>query len=441
MAHADRLRRNVTDAEKKLWAAVRNKQINGIKFRRQQAIGPYIADFLSHAPALIIELDGGQHAMKQDQDAVRTAFLERAGYRVLRFWNHEVIENLPGVLQVIAAVIEGFEVKKKMIACAARTPTLRFAPPSPAGGGGEVAATIAALPPLRGKLRPNAELASTNWFRVGGPADLLFRPEDADDLADFLRGWAGPVLPLGVGSNLIIRDGGIEGAVIRLGRGFTQWGVEGDVLEVGAGMLCAQAAEIAMLHELGGLEFLCGIPGAVGGACAMNAGAYGAEIKDVMVEAEIVTRQGEIRRITPAELRYEYRQSPGLPEGAIFTRAWLRGVPETRKATIRQRMEAITEARATTQPIRARTGGSTFKNPPLGISGGKKAWQLIDEAGCRGLRIGDAQMSELHCNFMLNLGNATAAELEALGEEVIRRVAEHSGEVLRWEIKRVGRKA
>lgn len=295
-------------------------------------------------------------------------------------------------------------------------------------------AQIAALPTLRGKLRRDAELASTNWFRVGGPADLLFRPEDADDLADFMQAWQGPVMALGVGSNLIVRDGGIEGAVVKLGRGFTEWSATEDVLDVGAGMLCAQVAEVAMLHELGGLEFLCGIPGGIGGALAMNAGAYGAEIKDVLVEAEIVTREGEIRPISQEELRYQYRKSPGLPAGAIFTRARLRGIPETRKATIASRMEAITEARIATQPVRARTGGSTFKNPD-----GKKAWQLIDEAGCRGLTIGQAQMSELHCNFMLNLGGATAAELEALGEEVIRRVREHSGETLQWEIKRVGR--
>ncbi len=326
------------------------------------------------------------------------------------------------------------------------------APPSPLKGEGvnsaplkgegvklPVAETIAALPPLRGKLRPNAELASTNWFRVGGPADLLFRPEDADDLADFLQAWQGPVMALGVGSNLIVRDGGIEGAVIKLGRGFTEFSAAENTLTLGAGMLCAQAAELAMVHELGGLEFLCGIPGGIGGALAMNAGAYGAEMRDVLLEAEIVTREGDIRTIHPEELRYAYRQSPGLPEGAIFTRATLRGIPETRKATIAARMEAITEARTATQPVRARTGGSTFKNPPPGASGGKKAWQLIDEAGCRGLTVGQAQMSELHCNFMLNLGGATAAELEALGEEVIRRVREHAGVELVWEIKRIGR--
>ena len=297
---------------------------------------------------------------------------------------------------------------------------------------------LRSLPPLRGKMRADAELAPTNWFRVGGPADLLFRPEDAEDLATFLEHWpiSQPVMALGVGSNLIVRDGGIAGAVVKLGRGFNGWKNTEEVLEVGAALLCAQAAELAAAHGLGGLEFLVGIPGSIGGALAMNAGAYGTEMKDVLIEAEIVTRQGEVMRISPEALRYEYRKSPGLPEAAMFTRAWLRGEPGQEKETVLARMGDITAAREASQPVRARTGGSTFKNPE-----GHKAWQLIDAARCRGLSIGGAQMSELHCNFMINTGNATAAELETLGEEVRRRVMAQSGVELVWEIKRLGKAA
>jgi UDP-N-acetylmuramate dehydrogenase len=295
---------------------------------------------------------------------------------------------------------------------------------------------IQSLPPLRGKLRVNAELAPTNWFRVGGTADALFRPEDAQDLATFLANLPAniPVMTLGVGSNVIIRDGGIEGVVLKLGRGFTSWNVDDDTVEFGGALLCAQAAELAAAHGISGLEFLVGIPGSIGGALAMNAGAYGREMKDVLTEAEFITRDGTITRVPAEALAYQYRKCPGLPEGAVFTRGWLRGNAGGNKDGILARMQEITSAREASQPVRARTGGSTFKNPE-----GKKAWELIDAAGCRGLTIGGAQMSEKHCNFMLNTGDASAADLEALGEEVRRRVREHSGIELQWEIKRIGR--
>lgn len=289
------------------------------------------------------------------------------------------------------------------------------------------------LPKVRGGYRAEAELKGTNWFGVGGPADVLFKPVDVHDLADFMRGCPEdiPVTVIGVGSNLIIRDGGLEGVVIRLGRGFTSIDVEGDVVSAGAAALDVHVARVAADHGRSGLAFLSGIPGTIGGALAMNGGAYGREVKDVLIEAELCLRDGTVMRMKGDALHFTYRNSV-FPKGAVFTRAWF-ATEAGDAAEIHAQMEAINRKRAETQPIRERTGGSTFKNPD-----GHKAWQLIDEAGCRGLRVGGAQMSELHCNFMLNTGEASAADLEALGEEVRSRVKAHAGIELAWEIKRIG---
>lgn len=289
---------------------------------------------------------------------------------------------------------------------------------------------------LRGRLRANADIGKMTWFQVGGPADYLFKPEDTQDLAQFLstKHKALAVTVIGVGSNLLIRDGGIEGAVVRLGRGFTNITVGDDsVLEVGAACMDVHVAQFACEHGLGGLEFLSGIPGTIGGAVAMNAGAYGSDMSQVLVEAEIVDAQGEIRRLTADELGFSYRHSH-LPQGAIVTRAWLKTQAGDVNA-IAERMAQIARDREESQPIRSRTGGSTFKNPD-----GHKAWQLVDDAGCRGLQMGEAQVSSKHCNFLINLGDATATDLEALGEEVRARVKAKSGIELEWEIKRMGRK-
>lgn len=292
----------------------------------------------------------------------------------------------------------------------------------------------AALPTVRGSYRFDVPLAATNWFGVGGPADVLFKPADTADLAQFLQGLPEdiPVTILGVGSNLIIRDGGLAGVVIKLGRGFTEIRVEHEIVEAGAAALDVHVARVAADHGRDGLAFLSGIPGTIGGALAMNGGAYGREVKDALVEAEMVTRRGDVVRVSAAQLHFTYRHAI-FPEGAIFTRAWF-ATQAGECTTIHAAMVEINRKRAETQPIRERTGGSTFKNPE-----GHKAWQLIDAAGCRGLSIGGAQMSELHCNFMLNTGNATAADLEALGEEVRARVLAQSGVALEWEIKRIGR--
>lgn len=289
------------------------------------------------------------------------------------------------------------------------------------------------LPTVRGRLTADAPLAAQTWFRVGGAAEVLFRPADADDLADFLARLDAevPVTVLGVASNLLVRDGGIPGVVIRLTRGFAGVAVDGDLMTIGAGALDSTAAQAALETGLGGLEFLSGVPGTIGGALRMNAGAYGGEIRDVFVSAEGVNRRGEKLVFDAAAMGFEYRKC-AVPADVIFTRAALRGVPGDR-GQIAARMAEIADKRGETQPVRARTGGSTFKNPP-----GHKAWELIDRAGCRGLTRGQAQVSEKHCNFLLNLGEATAAELEALGEEVRARVLAHSGVTLEWEIKRVG---
>ena len=290
------------------------------------------------------------------------------------------------------------------------------------------------LPALRGRLRAQADLSAINWFRVGGPAEVLFRPEDAADLAEFMKHKPSGVrvTVLGVGSNLLVRDGGIDGVVIRLGRGFTELTLEEDTLHAGAACLSLNAALFAADNGRADLEFLSGIPGTIGGALAMNAGAYGSETAQQLVSAQLVDGAGNLREIGVDELGYRYRHC-SLPEGAIFTRASFRTRPDNPLA-IHDRIHAIQTEREASQPIRSRTGGSTFKNPE-----GHKAWKLIDEAGCRGLTMGGAQVSEKHCNFLINTGEATAADLEALGEEVRRRVKAHSGIELEWEIKRIGK--
>lgn len=290
---------------------------------------------------------------------------------------------------------------------------------------------------LLAKVRQNVDLSKTNWLRVGGFAEYLFKPENTQDLSEFLAQLPSeiPVTVLGVGSNIIVRDGGVDGVVVKLGRGFTECKElsEDCCIEVGAGVLDINASLFAAERDIAGLEFLSGIPGTIGGAVRMNAGAYGRDISQVLVEAEIVKRNGDVRRLKNAEIGFVYRNS-NFPLGAIVTSAVLRG-EEGNKIEIADKIEQISKAREETQPIRTRTGGSTFKNPD-----GQKAWELIDKAGCRGLTIGGAQMSELHCNFMINTGNATAADLENLGEEVIKRVFEKTGIMLEWEIKRIGKR-
>ncbi len=289
------------------------------------------------------------------------------------------------------------------------------------------------LPTLRGRLRAEAPLAPSTWFKVGGPAEVLFRPEDADDLRALLRGRpAGvPVTVLGVASNTLVRDAGVRGVVVRLGRNFARVERDGDDgLIAGAGALCANVAQQAMQAGLGRLAFLSGIPGTVGGALRMNAGAYGGETADVLDWAEAVDPNGGLHRLSPRDLGYAYRHSD-LPDGWIFIRARFHGAPGAEG--IAGEMAAIAAARAGSQPVGSATGGSTFRNPP-----GLKAWQLIDAAGGRGLRIGGAEMSEKHCNFMINTGDASAADLETLGETVRERVRAATGIALQWEIKRIG---
>lgn len=294
---------------------------------------------------------------------------------------------------------------------------------------------IARLPAVRGRLSAQAGLAEITWFRVGGPADAMFRPADRDDLIAFLKTKPAdvPVTVLGVGSNTLVRDGGIDGVVIRLGRDFASiTACDNNEIEAGAGALDVNVAQTAQMHGIAGLEFLRGIPGTVGGGLRMNAGAYGTEFKDVLVWAEAVDGQGNLHRLSPAEMKFGYRHC-GVPEDWIFLSCRLKGRPGD-KAQIQARMDEIQAAREGSQPIRSRTGGSTFANPE-----GHKAWQLIDAAGCRGLVVGDAQVSEQHCNFLINRGSATAADLETLGETVRRRVKDTSGIELRWEIKRIGK--
>ncbi|HKM87627.1 MAG TPA: UDP-N-acetylmuramate dehydrogenase [Xanthobacteraceae bacterium] len=286
---------------------------------------------------------------------------------------------------------------------------------------------------LHGRLIANQSLKELTWFRVGGPAQLLFMPEDEADLSYFLSNLPGKiaVTVVGLGSNLIVRDGGVPGVVIRLGRGFGDVAVEGTRIRAGAAVPDVKIARAAQEAGITGLSFLRGIPGAVGGALRMNGGAYGRETKDALVEARAVDRQGRVHVLSNGDMGYAYRHC-GAPADYIFTQALFageRGDP----AVIAAEMEKITESREATQPVKSRTGGSTFTNPP-----GRKAWQLIDAAGCRGLRIGGAQVSDMHCNFLINLGNATAADIESLGETVRRRVKENSGIELEWEIERIG---
>jgi UDP-N-acetylmuramate dehydrogenase len=288
-------------------------------------------------------------------------------------------------------------------------------------------------PELRGRLLPNQSLAELTWFRVGGPAQALFMPEDEADLAYFLGQLAPdvPVTVIGLGSNLIVRDGGVPGVVVRLGRGFSDVTVDGVRVTAGAAVPDVKVARAAQEGGVAGLAFYRGIPGAIGGALRMNGGAYQGETKDVLVEARAVDRAGRIHVLSNADMHYTYRHC-GAPEDFIFTQAIFTGIPGDPTA-IAAAMDQITESREATQPIKSRTGGSTFKNPP-----GGKAWQLIDAAGCRGLVVGGAQVSELHCNFLINLGTATAADIETLGETVRSRVKENSGVELEWEIKRIG---
>ena len=294
------------------------------------------------------------------------------------------------------------------------------------------------LPPVRGRYRENAPLASVTWFRVGGPAEVSFRPADRDDLTAFLAGKPDdvPVTVIGVGSNLLVRDGGLRGVVVRLGRGFAEIAAEGQDLVCGAAALDLNAARVAQAAGIGGLEFLCGVPGTIGGALRMNAGAYGRELESVLIEADAVDPMGTLHRLDRADFGFAYRHST-VPADWIFLGARLRGHPDAPEA-IARRMTEIQTARSDSQPIRSRTGGSTFKNPDPAVSGGAKAWQLIDRAGCRGLRRGGAMVSEQHCNFLINTGMATAADLEELGEEVRARVREACGIELEWEIRRIG---
>ncbi len=294
------------------------------------------------------------------------------------------------------------------------------------GGGG--------LPPLSGSIEPHASLADFIWFRTGGAAEWLVRPKDVEDLAGFLAALdpAVPVMAVGVGSNLIVRDGGVAGVVVRLPKAFAKVSIEpGNRVRVGAGAMGITVASAARDAGIAGLEFQRGIPGAIGGAVRGNAGAYGRDMTDILIEATVVTRAGAIEVWPAARFGYSYRHSV-LPAGAIVVEALLQGVPGDAQA-IGAEMDRIAAEREASQPLRSRTGGSTFKNPD-----GHKAWALIDAAGCRGLTIGQAQVSEKHCNFLLNLGRASSADIEALGQEVRRRVLAHSGVTLEWEIQRIG---
>jgi UDP-N-acetylmuramate dehydrogenase len=295
-------------------------------------------------------------------------------------------------------------------------------------------ALLPLMPKVRGRLEPNFPLADLTWFRTGGPAQILFTPADMEDLSRFLEALPSdiPVYPIGVGSNLLVRDGGVNGVVIRLGRGFGQLEAQENFrVLAGAAVPDVKVARFALDRGIAGLTFLRGIPGTIGGALRMNGGAYGGETKDVLVEAHGVDRGGRKIVLANRDMQYAYRHC-GAPEDLIFTAALLQGKAGD-AAEISAAMEEITNRRESTQPVRTRTGGSTFKNPP-----GHKAWQLIDKAGLRGFAIGPAKVSELHCNFLINEGGATAEQLEELGETIRRRVRENSGIELEWEIKRIG---
>ena len=291
------------------------------------------------------------------------------------------------------------------------------------------------LPAVRGKLTPSAPLAPLVWFKSGGAAEWLFEPKDLADLQDFLRALdpAVPVMALGLGSNMIVRDGGVPGVVVRLGKAFAKVErLDELTLNCGGGASGILVSSTARDNGIAGLEFLRSIPGTVGGFVRMNGGAYGGEVKDILIDCEVVLRDGSLVTLPVADLHYTYRHSE-LPEGAIVVAARFRGQPGQPEA-IQAEMDRISASREASQPLRSKTGGSTFKNPA-----GHKAWQLVDEAGCRGLQLGGAQVSEKHTNFLLNLGEATSADIEALGEEVRKRVKAKSGVALEWEIQRVGK--
>ncbi len=290
------------------------------------------------------------------------------------------------------------------------------------------------LPKVRGSYRENASLAKINWFNVGGNAEVMFRPEDVEDLVFFLQNKPIniQVTILGVGSNLLVRDGGIDGVVIRLGRGFAFTKHEGNYIHAGAAALSFNVANFAANCGIEGLEFLVGIPGTIGGALAMNAGAYSGDIASILESADVVDESGNLHHLKPKDIGYIYRGNT-MPEGMIFTNCILRGKTGDINI-IKEKLAEITKTRGETQPIKSRTSGSTFKNPP-----GMKAWQLIDQAGCRGLKIGEAQVSEKHCNFFINTGHATAKDIETLGEEVRRRVFDTTGIQLEWEVRIIGK--
>ena len=294
---------------------------------------------------------------------------------------------------------------------------------------------VATMPLVRGRLTANAPLAPLVWFKSGGKAEWLFEPKDEDDLVEFLREIdpGVPVMALGLGSNLIVRDGGVPGVVVRLGKPFARIDrIDETTLRCGGGASGILVSSTARDAGIAGLEFLRGIPGTVGGFVRMNGGAYGREVSDILVSARLALRSGEVVEWPLGKLGYTYRHSE-VPEGSVVVEAVFRGTPGDPEA-IGAEMDAIARAREESQPLRSRTGGSTFKNPP-----GHKAWALVDAAGCRGLTMGGAQVSEKHCNFLLNLGSATSAEIEALGEEVRRRVEAKTHFILEWEIQRVGR--
>lgn len=293
---------------------------------------------------------------------------------------------------------------------------------------------IATLPTVMGQYLEGADLSNMVWFRTGGPAEVLFRPKNLEDLKAFLKASPSdlPITLVGVGSNLLVRDKGVEGVVIKLGKPFSDIAIEEDLVTAGAGAMDVSVAFAAAEASLEGLEFLRGIPGTIGGALRMNAGAYGTEVADVLVSARAIDREGSVHTLSADEMGFSYRKTT-VPRDWILLSATFRGTPGD-QAKIQEKMDAIQKAREETQPMRVRTGGSTFKNPV-----GKKAWQLIEEAGCRGLKIGGAMVSEKHCNFLINTGSATSNDLEALGEEVRKRVKEKTGIALQWEIQRVGK--
>ena len=295
-----------------------------------------------------------------------------------------------------------------------------------------------ALPQVRGTYAESAPLKDLVWFRAAGPAEILFRPADADDLCAFLSNKPDglPVTVIGVGSNLLVRDGGVPGVVIRLPAGFGRVSSDGLQIRAGAAALDSAVARSAADAGIAGLEFLRGVPGTIGGALRMNAGCYGREIKDIFVEATAIDAQGRKIVFNANDMGFVYRKA-NVPDEFVFIEAVFTGTKDD-PAAIRDRMNALVEQREASQPVKSRTGGSTFKNPDAALSGGRKAWQLIDEAGCRGLMHGAAQVSEKHCNFLINTGDASASDIEALGEDVRARVKTKFGVELEWEIKRVG---